>query len=486
VTRHIRGRLLIVVAIVGVVCLTRAWPRATAKPPAGEPVSKSAPPENHGWDPAVEREATWIGVGGCASSSCHHWNGPKGSKQSEYDTWAAYDKHARAYQVLYNERSQRIARNLYGEGSKPANEQPLCLKCHASHDGVTDKGVGERFQLADGVGCESCHGPAEKWLTAHYQSGFKGKSLEEKAAFGLRPTKDILHRAKLCTSCHVGSPDKEVNHDLIAAGHPRLSFELGAYHGIYNKHWNIEDDHARYKDFESRLWSIGQLLSAKAALELLEARAEGATKAGKDAKPWPEFSEYDCFACHKQLQVDSPRQKAGYPDRRPGALPWGDWYLSPTNPLTGNVGMRGADDSDTIKKLRDIMQSPTPDSTKVVTAARETIRRIDGVLGGLQSNRPESFAQVRGFLDQLLRVGTERAKAMSWDEAAQLYLGLAAMQNELSDLQKAKSDPAVRDRLEKMARTLQKAFPAGSDSPSLFNPAVLDTDLKSIRAKIGD
>lgn len=482
--RHNPGRLIVVVAAVGAACLVRGWHRAEARPAAPEAALQVD--GNHGWDAAADRDATWIGVAGCASSSCHHMNGPKGSKQSEYDTWAGYDKHARAFQVLYNERSQRIARNLYGEGGKPATEQPLCLKCHASHDGVVDRGVGERFQLADGVGCESCHGAAGKWLTVHYQAGFKEKSLEEKAALGLRPTKDILHRAKLCTTCHVGSPEKEVNHDLIAAGHPRMAFELGAYHGIYNKHWNIEDDHERYKDFESRLWSVGQLTSAKAALQLLEARAEGATKSGKGARPWPEFSEYDCFACHKQLQVDSPRQKAGYGDRRAGALPWGDWYFSPTNPLAGGVGMRAAADGDPVRTLREIMQSPAPNSTKVAAPARALIGRIDNILGSLQADRPENVAQVRGFLGQLLRTGREKAKEMSWDEAAQLYLGLAAMQNELSDLRGPKYDPAVKDRLEKMARALQQSFPAGSDSPSLYNPAVLDTDLKSIRAKIGD
>jgi hypothetical protein len=483
--RHIRGRLLLVAAIAGVAFLAWNRPRLAARP--AEPEAAARPdPENHGWDPAADREATWVGVAGCASSSCHHLNGPKGTLRSEYDTWTAYDKHSRAYQVLFNERSQRIARNLYGDHGKPATEQPLCLKCHASHDGVIDKGVSDRFQLADGVGCESCHGAAEKWLTVHYQDEFKAKSPEEKARLGMRPTKDILHRAKLCTSCHVGSPDKEVNHDLIAAGHPRLAFELGAYHGIYNKHWDVNKDHERYKDFESRLWSIGQLISAKASLQLLAARAEGATKTGKDAKPWPEFSEYDCFACHKRLQVNSPRQEAGYPDRRAGALPWGDWYLSPTNPLAGQVGMKAADDSGSIKSLRRLMQAPAPNSAKVAQGAHEVVRRIDDILGGLQTERPEDVAQVRGFLENLLKVGQEDVAKMSWDEAAQMYLGLAAAQNTLSDLSRPKSSPAVTERLEKMARTLQKAFPAGSDSPSLFKPTALEADLKAIRVRVGD
>jgi hypothetical protein len=475
--RHTPVRLLIGLAAAGAACLALA--RA---PAAGEAVPAAAP-EDHGWSAAADREAVWVGVAGCASSSCHHENGPKGAKRSEYDTWIGYDKHSRAFQVLYNDRSQRIARNLYGDNAKPATEQALCLKCHAAHDGVTDRGVGERFQLADGVSCESCHGAAEKWVNVHYLAGFKEKSLEEKAALGLRPTKDILHRAMLCTSCHVGTPDKEVNHDLIAAGHPRLAFELGGYHGIYNKHWDVNDDVRRYPDFQARLWSVGQLVSAKAALDLLAARAEGAEKG---TKPWPEFSEYNCFACHKQLEVNSPRQAAGYGGRHPGNLPWGEWYLSPTNPLSGQVGMRAADDADPLGDLRKLMQSPSPDARKVPDAARGIVRRIDGVLGAVQPGRLVDGGRPRDTLERILAVGEQRAGGMSWDEAAQLYLALAALENELNDLDRGRSPPAVRERLEKMARDLQRAFPKDSDSPSQFRPTVLEADLRAVRGGFGD
>src|SRR5262249_51224682 len=154
----------------------------------------------HGFNESANREAAWMGVATCASASCHHDNGPKGSPRSEYSTWAGYDKHARAFQVLYNERSERIVRNLYGPKAQ-AIKEPLCLKCHAAYESDKDRHA-ERFQLTDGVGCEVCHGRAEKWLTEHYRAGFKEKTLEEKAAMGLRPTKDLAYRAQLCTTCH--------------------------------------------------------------------------------------------------------------------------------------------------------------------------------------------------------------------------------------------------------------------------------------------
>ena len=321
---------------------------------------------------------------------------------------------------------------------------------------------------------------------AHYQAGFKEKSLEEKAALGLRPTKDVLHRAQLCTSCHVGTKDKEVNHDLIAAGHPRLAFELGGYHGIYNKHWDINKDHERYPDFEARLWSVGQLTSAKAALELLAARAAGASKSGKESKPWPEFSEYNCFACHTGLTVSdlgSDRQKLKFANRKPGNLPWGEWYFSPTNPLSGQVGMRAADDADPLHELRNSMQSPSPNADKVGGSVKGIVNRINDVLGSLQPGRLVDGGRPRATLEHVLHVGKQRAPGMSWDEAAQLYLALAAMENELSDVDRREATEAVKRRLRKMAGDLQKAFPPGSDSPSLFQPSLLETDLTAIREK---
>src|SRR4051812_13662241 len=53
-----------------------------------------------------------LGVSSCAASACHHGNGPAGQVGSEYTTWASSDPHARAYLVLFDERSRAIQDNL--------------------------------------------------------------------------------------------------------------------------------------------------------------------------------------------------------------------------------------------------------------------------------------------------------------------------------------------------------------------------------------
>src|SRR5262249_35051891 len=150
----------------------------------------------------------------------------------------------------------------------------------------------------DGIGCESCHGTAQQWLGVHYARDWRNKSDDEKRTLGFQPLKGLGERAHLCVSCHVGDVNKEVNHDLIAAGHPRLNFEFGAFQAIMPKHWPDEGTHGQ-PDFEARAWAVGQVVSAQAALALLKHRAS------TTRSPWPEFAEYECFACHHDLREPS-------------------------------------------------------------------------------------------------------------------------------------------------------------------------------------
>ena len=59
-----------------------------------------------------------LGVVTCAGNTCHGANAPlKDSRvqQNEFIIWHREDKHAKAYTVLFNDASKRMARNL-GKG----------------------------------------------------------------------------------------------------------------------------------------------------------------------------------------------------------------------------------------------------------------------------------------------------------------------------------------------------------------------------------
>ena len=95
-----------------------------------------------------------------------------------------------------------------------------CLGCHATDAPAGQRGP--RFQLSDGVGCESCHGPASGWIASHYTVA---GSHQANLAAGLVPLENPQVRARLCLDCHYGSAggNQFVSHRMMAAGHPTKS-----------------------------------------------------------------------------------------------------------------------------------------------------------------------------------------------------------------------------------------------------------------------
>ena len=235
-----------------------------------------------------ERAATtpYLGAGSCSAVACHGSILPLAGSpvlRNEHTTWISDDKHSRAFQVLFDARSKQIALNLAGDKDLvPAHEEPRCLACH-----TTPRTASERRDTAwmnqDGVGCESCHGSAKDWLGPHTTDGWKSREFSSavKESYRFTDTKNVVRRLEVCVGCHVGQDGqhgltpRDVNHDLIAAGHPRLNFEFAAYQANQPPHWDINKPGAAEAaaDFPARAWAVGQLVSGKAALQLLAARA---------------------------------------------------------------------------------------------------------------------------------------------------------------------------------------------------------------------
>jgi hypothetical protein len=126
-------------------------------------------------------------------------------------------------------------------------------------------------------------------------------------------TRDLIKRSDRCLSCHLGTVEKFVDHEMIAAGHPDLTFELNLFSAVMPKHWNQPPDYA-WRGVQE--WGVGEAVQLQKGLERLARRASGST--------WPEYAELDCFACHHSLTKpeDSWRQELGYPGRKPGVPAW--------------------------------------------------------------------------------------------------------------------------------------------------------------------
>ncbi len=258
-----------------------------------------------------------LGTVTCASSLCHGsvklWK-DSNVLQNEYLTWSRIDKHARAYNILLNERSQRIVRNL---GLKqPAHEAKICLDCHAHV--IPQERRGERFKVTDGVTCESCHGPAEKWVKTHVAPG--DSATAQHAANiddGMYPTSDAVARAKLCMSCHYGNQDKLVTHRIMGAGHPRMSFELDTFTEIAPKHFVVDKDYSERKKVwdGAKTWAIGQALAVSETMNIL-----ADPKRGRDGV-FPELVLFDCHACHHPMSENRWKPKTAFgPSISPGLV----------------------------------------------------------------------------------------------------------------------------------------------------------------------
>ena len=250
---------------------------------------------------ADAEEAKHLGVATCASSVCHgrvEMSEKHQALMTEYSTWFRHDPHSRAFETLKSPLSQRIARNL---GIADASQSDQCLDCHT--DNVEPAKRVEEFHLGDGVGCESCHGGAEHWISEHYRDGV---TYADNVALGMRDLVDPFNRAKVCADCHIGSDDRIASHRIMAAGHPRLRFELATYQAIMPAH-HVEDE--AYQQRKSppgpvSLWAAGVQVSALRYLELLVG------KHMNTGGPFPEFALFDCYSCHKSIPSG---EGAGYP-----------------------------------------------------------------------------------------------------------------------------------------------------------------------------
>lgn len=263
-------------------------------------------------------QARFEGVATCAGSTCHGRSEGNGAvvRQDEIATWqepsSASGAHSRAFSVLSSRRGQQIARTL---GLGAATSAPACLGCHATY--VPPSRRGARFHTSDGVGCESCHGAAEGWLEVHYE---KSASHASNLRAGLTPLENPQVRAGICLDCHYGSTKtgQFVTHSMMAAGHPRISFELDLFSSLQQHHDEDADYVRRKRRTDSvRLWAVGQAEAVARATDLFARPGYGMRGM------FPEFYFYDCHSCHRAI-TDGPNRRLTFETNPGRPIPFGN------------------------------------------------------------------------------------------------------------------------------------------------------------------
>jgi hypothetical protein len=330
-----------------------------------------------------EEPGKYIGPGSCAATSCHGSVKPVANSrifQDEYSTWILKDKHSRAYQALTGEVGERMARILK-LGAK-AEDAPKCLVCHALY--TTPSQRGRVFEMNEGVSCENCHGPAQGWLGQHTALDSPEKHAES-VRLGMVDTRNVIARTGKCLECHLGTREKYVDHEMIAAGHPDLYFELDSFSAVMPRHWKVPRESAADKPAEDgawagvRDWSTGQAVQLRAAMDRLTWRAKGeradyshGTDGSVKQDIWPEYSELACFACHHALgpAKDSWRQEHGYTGRRPGDPAWNTSRYSVFRLLAKQVDSASAEELERqLATVSQEMSKLNPDRGAVISAA---------------------------------------------------------------------------------------------------------------------
>ncbi len=261
------------------------------------------------------------GVASCGGSTCHgrqEATGPR-VRQNELLTWqnpsSLTGSHSRAWRVLGEPRARAIGARL---GIANVATSAECISCH----GDPAPHRGPQFNQADGVGCEACHGGSTNWLASHTAVD---ASHEQNVARGLWAVDKPAVRANVCLDCHFGSdkPGQFVTHRIMAAGHPRVAFELDLFTSLQSHH-DEDADYARRKPVPGgvKVWAVGQALAVKRALSLNSTRSAGS---------FPEFYFYDCRSCHRSFSDDpavaiTARTNPGRPIQ-PGTPVWNDESL---------------------------------------------------------------------------------------------------------------------------------------------------------------
>jgi hypothetical protein len=198
-----------------------------------------------------ESGGMFIGSIGCKSSSCH---GGAGEKRSQYFTWSQKDYHTKAYAILLNARSERIAEGLgitaQGGTLPAAATSARCTVCHAPFQSVAPSRIAPTAHPDEGVSCESCHGAAGGWLRGHTR---KDWTYNTRVGAGMRDLRSLYVRATACAACH-----QNLAPEILKAGHPDLFFELDSQSVAEPKHWKDDDSWSGPRE-----WLTGQAVALR-------------------------------------------------------------------------------------------------------------------------------------------------------------------------------------------------------------------------------
>lgn len=162
-------------------------------------------PQDH---PVLVADHQFIGASRC--KTCHR----KEEDGNQFAKWEA-SKHAGAFATLASAKAKEIGA---AKGIADPQTDAQCLKCHVAGYNAPAAMLGEKYDKAEGVSCESCHGAGGDYYKKATMEGIAAGTIPP-ASVGL-----VTPNQQTCTGCHNSeSPTfKGFNYDeyLAKIAHP--------------------------------------------------------------------------------------------------------------------------------------------------------------------------------------------------------------------------------------------------------------------------
>jgi hypothetical protein len=433
------------------------------------------------WHPLVDRAAEQLGAWSCAASNCHGGERqqlvPPQRSGGELEIYRSLDPHGRAGEILEGAKFAQILERLNIAVVKPAGQNPLrtqaqyevkdaarlqeCMNCHNPAEMQSRWSDAASHSVATfAIECETCHGPAKAWRETHTRPDW---NRSEGLSQGFRDMKHLLTRGRACAQCHVGGANRDMNHDMIAAGHPPLRFELAAYMAKLPKHWHDRKARTLTPNLDLQLWLTGQVANLDSSLALLASRAQRASEpepadnaAGsglRSSAAWPELAEFSCTSCHQALTSPAEWDDAKHRHVvREHPLRWNAWNQG----LLDLVDVPTSSPSKPAwhKQLRDLQTALEAGEYHDSTSLQQLIEQVQRLREGSPSS-----PGFQAFGSQLLRamplqprlqVAVDQRLTQQWNEeqATHAYAYFVAkVQSQYDEAAKAYASPGVSPAL---------------------------------------
>jgi hypothetical protein len=268
--------------------------------------------------------------------------------------------------------------------------------------------LGVSCEACHGAAGDGMEPARQGWLNEHVigETWRHKSSVEKQSKFGYYDVRSPGSRARMCLSCHVGNAEegKLVTHAMYAAGHPPLpAFEPESFASMMPPHWRrlfggdssqepvldpgavrlnkserltrdflrLTDDKYYRKLRDERPELFDKVLAEPQVLhERTRAVAVGALVAWSentkvtlalmsdeefplldDKQRWPEFAQFECYACHHELA--SPGWRREKQDAAgPGRPMLRDWSAPLSRAVLMALEMGGTEFDERLARIR--------------------------------------------------------------------------------------------------------------------------------------